>query len=406
MKRRKAQRTNQNIMRGIVAMALVVLLVAWLFLSLISCKGSGPTFRVDGAITGAEDSTLIVEAMTLTGVEALDSVKLKADGSFAFDLPLAPLDSTSSPEFYRLRIAQQVINFAHDSTEAITITAPFAKMATDYDVQGNEASRTMKTISLLNIQLQQQFHRLLADGSLSELEKSERLQVLVDEYKQTLKRDYILSDPASAAAYFALFQTIGSQMLFDPERDKNDVQYFAAVATQWDLLYPASQRTQNLRNIAIRGLRNTRPPQPISIEIDSDKVTEVGVIDFGFPDIRGNERRLTQLRVNVVLLDFTAYALPNSQERNIRLRELYNKYHSRGLEIMQVSLDADEHYWKTMCERLPWVCVYCAEGITNDIVRLYGVESLPAYFLVGRGAELKARGEQIKDIEKAIEAEL
>lgn len=393
-------------MRGIVAMALVVLLVAWLFLSLVSCSDRGPTFSVSGTISGAEDSTLIVEAMTLTGPEALDSLRLKADGAFAFDLPLPQQDSTASPEFYRLRIGQTVINFVHDSTEAITITAPFAQMATAYEVEGNDASRTMKTISLLNIQLQQQFRRLLADGSLSALEKSERLQGLVDEYKTTLKRDYILTNPASAAAYFALFQTVGSQMLFDPERDKNDVQYFAAVATQWNELYPAALRTENLRNIAIRGLRNTRPVRPFELNIDSDKVREVGVIDFGFPDINGRERRLTDLHDNVVLLDFTAYALPQSQQRNILLRELYAKYHSRGLEIMQVSLDADEHYWKTMCEKLPWICVYCAEGIANDIVQIYGVSSLPAYFLIGRGSELKARGEQIPDLEKAIAAEL
>ena len=393
-------------MRGIIAMALVVLLVAWLFLSLISCADSRPTFSVSGSISGAEDSTLVIEAMTLTGPEALDSVRLKADGTFDFDVPLPPQDSTASPEFYRLRIAQQVINFAHDSTEAIVIKAPFGRMASDYDIHGNEASRTMKTISLLNVQLQEQFHRLLADNNLSDLEKSERLQALVDEYKTTLKRDYILADPASAAAYFALFQTIGSQMLFDPERDKSDVQYFAAVATQWDQHYPAAQRTENLRNIAIRGLKNTRPSRPFQLELDSDKVHEVGVIDFGFPDISGRERRLTDLHDNVVLLDFTAYSLPQSQQRIILLRELYAKYHGRGLEIMQVSLDADEHYWKTMCEKLPWVCVYCAEGIANDIVQLYGVNSLPAYFIVGRGSELKARGEQISDLEKAIEAEL
>ncbi len=393
-------------MRGIVAMALIVLLVAWLFLSLVSCSQQGPTFRVSGTINGAEDSTLIVEAMTLTGAQPLDSVRLKADGSFDFDLPLPPQDSTASPEFYRLRIAQTVVNFAHDSTEAITITAPFERMATDYEVEGNDASRTMKTISLLNIQLQQQLRRLMADGSLSDLEKSEHMEQLVEQYKTTLKRDYILADPASPAAYFALFQTIGSQMIFDPERDKSDVQYFAAVATQWDELYPAALRTENLRNIAIRGLQNTRPARSFELQLDSDKVHEVGVIDFGFPDISGRERRLTDLGDKVVLLDFTAYALPQSQQRIILLRELYAKYHDRGLEIMQVSLDSDEHYWKTMCEKLPWVCVYCAEGIANDIVQLYGVNSLPAYFIVGRGSELKARGEQIPDLEKAIAAEL
>lgn len=406
MKRRKAQQTNQNIMRGVIAMALVVLLVAWLFLSLVSCSGSGPTFRVEGTIDGGADSVLVVEAVALTGVAPLDSVRLKADGTFAFDLPAQERDSTTSPEFYRLRIGRQVINFVVDSTETIAVTAPLAAMATDYDIEGNDASRTMKTISLLNIQLQQQAQRLMADGNLSALEKADRMERLVDEYKLTLKRDFILADPASPAAYFALFQTVGRQLLFDPERNRDDVQYFAAVATQWDARYPAAERTANLRNIALRGLRNTRPPRQHVIELDSTKVSEVGVIDFGFPDIRGHERRLTDFRKNVVLLDFTAYALPQSQQRNILLRELYAKYHSRGLEIVQVSLDGDEHYWKTMCEQLPWPCLYCAEGIANDIVQLYGVTALPTYFLIGRGAELRARDEQIPDISKAIEAEL
>lgn len=390
-------------MRGVIAMALVVLLVAYLFLTLISCSPSGPTFRVEGTVDGAEDSVLVVEAMTLEGIQPLDSVRLHADGAFAFNLPAAPQDSTSTPEFYRLRIANQVINFVVDSTETITIKAPFQRMASDYDVQGNEASRTMKTLTLLNIQLQQQFQRLRADNTLSALEKVERMQALVDEYKQTLKRDYILRDPASPAAYFALFQTVGGQLLFDPETDKSDVQYFAAVATQWDVLYPAAARTENLRNIALRGLRNTRQVRPVEIELPEDKIRETGIIDFGFPDIQGRERRLSDLHDYVVLLDFTAYALPQSQQRIILLRELYNKYHSRGLEIMQVSLDADEHYWKTMSEQLPWVCVWCSEGLANDIVRIYDVNTLPAYFLVGRGSEMNARGENIDNLEKAIE---
>ena len=392
-------------------MALIVLLVCYLFLTMVSCTSSGPTFRVDGVISEANDSTLVLEAMTLSGVEPVDSVRLKTDGHFSFKVPAAPQDSTASPEFYRLRIARQVINFVvvtapEGSLTDIHVEASFPRMATDYDIQGNDASRTMKTISLLNIQLQQQLAALDTVSSLSTLEKIDRAKLLVSQYKQTLKTDFILRDPLSPAAYFALFQTIGSQMLFNPEDDRNDVQYFASVATQWDEHYPAAARTANLRNIALRGLRNTRQTRSIELEIDGDKVHESGIIDFGFPDIRGRKRRLSELKDHVVLLDFTAYSLPQSQQRNILLRELYAKYHSRGLEIMQVSLDADEHYWKTMCEALPWICTHCAEGINNDIVQLYGVTSLPTFFLVARGSDLRARDAQIPDLEQAIEAEL
>ena len=400
MNRRKAQRTNQTIMRGVIAMALIVLLICYLFLSMVSCTQGQPGVSVQGTVSEACDSTLILEAVQLDGVHPLDSVSLSADGHFAFTLPA---DTASIPEFYRLRIARQIINFVVDTIAPVIVEATYPRMSTDYDLHGNEASRTMKTLSLLNIQLQQQLNHLADDPALSALEKQERAQQMVNHYKQTLKRDYILKDPTSPAAYFALFQTIGNQMLFNPEDDRSDIQYFAAVATQWDILYPHHRRTENLRNIALRGLRNTRPGRTIELQIDGDKVHETGIIDFGFSDIHGVQRRLSDYAASVVLLDFTAYSLPHSQQRIMELRELYADYHSRGLEIYQVSVDADEHYWKTMCEQLPWVCVYCAEGITNDMIRLYGVESLPSYFLIGRGSELQARGENIPDLRKAIE---
>ena len=272
-------------------MALIVLLVCFLFLSMISCTDGGPRVQVNGTITDAEDSTLILEAMTLDGVVPVDSVRLEADGRFALS---APADTNAAPEFFRLRIAQQVINFVVDSTEEITVEATSARMATDYDIQGNEASRTMKTITLLNHQLQQQLAQVYQDDTHSIIEKEEHARELVEAYKLRLKRDFILKDPSSPAAYFALFQSFGPQLLFNPEDDKNDVQYFAAVATQWEIRYPHSLRTENLRNIALRGLRNTRPAQPIEIQLDGEKVRETGIIDFGFPDLNGRERRLSR----------------------------------------------------------------------------------------------------------------
>lgn len=400
--KRKRNNVNQRIMTGIVAMALVVLLVCWLFLSMVSCTNPSSQFHVGGTIADAADSTLVLEAMTLNGVEQVGHVKLKADGRFAFDVERE--DSITSPEFYRLRIGSQVINFAVDSIESIEVTASLGNMGTAYDIQGNDASRTIKTISQLNVQLQQQLQQLNARTDLSDLEKMERIGQLVESYKQALKADYILKDPASAAAYYALFQTLGNQMLFNPETDRNDVQYFAAVATQWDERYPGSLRAANLKNIALRGLSNTRQTRPFELQIDSSKVRETGIIDFGFPDINGRERRLSQLSANVVLLDFTAYSLPNSKERIMQLRELYDKYHSRGLEIFQVSVDADEHYWKTMSEQLPWVCVFCNEGLDADVLTLYSVQALPAFFLIGRGSEMQARGENIPDLDSAIRA--
>ena len=86
------------------------------------------------------------------------------------------------------------------------------------------------------------------------------------------------------------------------------------------------------------------------------------------------------------------------------LRNLYDKYAGQGLEIYQVSLDADEHYWKTTADNLPWVCVRDANGIYSTMASAYNVQSVPAIFLINKNSELSARGETVKDLDAAVKA--
>ena len=53
----------------------------------------------------------------------------------------------------------------------------------------------------------------------------------------------------------------------------------------------------------------------------------------------------------------------------------------RGLEVYQISLDADEHFWKTSADNLPWICVRDPQGVYSTYLSLYGVTGLPATFL-------------------------
>ncbi|MFR5959516.1 MAG: hypothetical protein ACLUHA_09590 [Bacteroides stercoris] len=55
------------------------------------------------------------------------------------------------------------------------------------------------------------------------------------------------------------------------------------------------------------------------------------------------------------------------------MRDLCDKYAGvRALEIYQVSLDADEHYWKTTTDNLPyWICVHDANGVYSSIAAAY-----------------------------------
>ena len=379
-------------------MKKTTLWMAALAFTLTGCKDHQPQFEITGSITNATDSTLYLEHLALDGLVTIDSVRLNEKGTFVFrdNRPF-------NPEFYRLRIADRIINLSIDSTETVTIQADYPSMSTDYTVEGSQNCIDIKEISLLLRKLQLDVNKVTQDRSLTIEERNQQAQNLIDQYKNKVKADFILAAPASATAYFALFQTIGTTLLFNPVDNWEDVRYVAAVGTAWDAHYPGTTRTENLHNIAMQGMKNSRPKPAVQLNVDSTQVEEIGIIDIALKDIQGKTRRLSDLKGRVVLLDFTAYATPKSQERIIQMRRIYNKYSGRGLEIYQVSFDPDEHYWKTACEHLPWICVYDPEGIRSENVLLYQINTLPSYFLIDRHTELKARAENIPNLEKAIE---
>ena len=366
---------------------------------LFGCRQRG-TFCIEGNITGAADTVLYLEHLTLgEGAIAIDSIRLGEDGAFCFKK-----DANDAPEFYRLRIGGQGINLGIDSTETVRVKADIKDMSFGYSVEGSGTCDTIRLLCLKLADMEREARRIATDRNYTVAERDSMIERLVTQYKSEVKLDYIQNHYDATYSYYACFQAIGGQLVFDPMQDKSDLTWMRAVANAWNERYPTSQRTQNLCNIIQECRRNLATPRQIVLNIDGDKVRELGIIDMTFPDINGQERTLSDLRGNVVLLDFTAFSMDGSTQRTLLLRELYSKYHDQGFEIYQVSLDPSEHLWKQRCEALPWVSVYCEEGLESDMLRLYNVQHLPSYFLIDRNCDLQARWEDIPDLEKAIEA--
>ena len=333
----------------------------------------------------------------MEGIVLLDSVKLKANGNFSLAGARPEI-----PEFYRLRMDGKVINFVVDSTETVSIKAEAAKFDTDYTIDGAESNQKIKELVLLQAELQQKVDKL-SQSKLPAGIAQTQLATLINEYKNKVKKGYIYEAPNKPYAYFALFQTLGGYMIFDPLANKDDVRCFAAVATSLNNIYPHADRSRNLYNMVIKGLKNTREPRQENVEIDPSIIKESGIIDIKLKDLKGKERSLTELAGKVVLIDFTIYNNTMSATHNLALRELYNKYHEKGLEIYQISLDADEHFWKTSADNLPWICVRDEKASYSNYIQLYNVTQLPTIFLVDRSNSLNARGENIEDLEAAIQ---
>lgn len=378
----------------------VVAALVMVALSLASCTGK--KFQVSGVISDAPDSLLLFENMSLNGPVVVDSVRLGADGSFSFEE-----EAPTAPEFYRLRIARQIINVAVDSTEHVTVKASYPTMTGSYEVEGSTECSKIRELALMQLNLQAQINAVVQNPNVSYEKEADSVRTILEVYKYKVKNDYIFKEPWRAYAYFALFQTItlGQQvgLIFDPQSKKEDVQAYAAVATSWDTYHPGSERGTNLHNIAIEGMKNVRILQAEQNQtIDASKINSSGVIEVALPDRNGKTCKLTSLKGKVVLLDFHLFASKGSTERIMHMRDLYNKYHAQGFEIYQVSLDPDEHFWKESVAALPWVCVRDANSTGSVYLTQYNVQSLPTFFTIDRNNVLQKRDAQIKDLDAEI----
>jgi len=378
---------------------LAVAGLAFLALATTSCDNK--TFKIEGTIAQAADSTLFLENIGLDGIETVDSVKLPSDGAFAFSAK-----ASDAPEFYRLRIAGQIINLSVDSTETVGVKAAYPSMAYDYEVTGSENCTKIKELALHQMRLQAAVNSIVRNPQLNVRQVQDSVSTVIDGYKTMVKRDYIFKEPNKSYAYFALFQTVvlgnGYNLIFNPRTSEDDVKAYAAVATSWDTFHPGALRGENLHNIAIEGMKNVRILRSQQNQtIDASKVNTTGIIDLSLTDNKGVTRRLSDLKGKVVILDFCSLAQKGANERIMMLRELYNKYHAQGLEIYQVSVDSNEHFWKTQTAALPWVSVNDPDG---QAALYYNVQDIPTFFILDRSCMPYKRDLQIKDIDAEIKS--
>ena len=370
---------------------------SWMILAaaamLAACSNKN-TFTIEGHIDGAQDSVLYLHHMGVTKAEVIDSVKLDESGDFCFE-EAAP----QAPDFYVLRIANQIVNLSIDSTETVSVKAKYPGMATNYEVEGSVNCQKIKELALKQQALQERIIALDRNLSMGQQWAADSLEHMINAYKEEVKKDYIFQAPNEAYAYFALFQSVGIWNIFD-KSNPQDLKVFGAVATSWETFYPESERTKNLRSMTLKSMNDNR--QAVARQqraLNSDIVVESGVVDLSLPDKNGKTRTLTELKGKVVLLDFHSFGLKDSAARILALRDLYNKYHAQGLEIYQVSFDGDKHFWRQSVDALPWISVYDSNG--TSVVR-YNVQEVPEFFLIDRQNQLQKRSVQIKDIDAEV----
>ena len=354
---------------------------------------------IETGLGGRLDSTNILERPSLTVITSIGLDHCDMLGS-----TLAQI-AAEKAGIFKLSVPA-LVGESHPQTSAVFEEKSWMHCPLSYADQMRPSLWYKHAAILKQMDLQARAQRILQAPDLNAQAVQDSIERVMAAYKEDVCRNYIYREPMHSYSYFALFQgiVVGNSylMVFNPRRYADDVKAFAAVATCWDQFHPGSTRGENLHNIAIEGQKTQRivQAQDTEWELDPEKVTVANLIDIDLPDNKGQVRRLTDLQGKVVLLDFHVFAAEGSAARILALRELYNKYHDRGLEIYQVSLDDDAHFWKTQTAALPWICVRDDQGASQSY--LLQVQRLPADYIISRDNSVVMGPAQIKDLDADI----
>ena len=345
---------------------------SWIFccmavLLMAGCRRA-PQFEVLGQVTGAEGGVLYLEHTGLLATEVEDSCVLKADGAYCLH-GAAP----EYPDFYRLRLGDKFAVLVVDSIETITL------------------STTADSLPLTEA-----FGGSAGSVIVAQLRASLRSKPM--EEHRRFAQDVILGNPRSLAAYYAVFQSRQGVPVFDIN-DPLQRKFYQAVATSMNLWMPQYVRTTTLYGQVIGALNAERKAQNELLMRQYIDENESSILDLALPNMYGDTCRLSEHLGKVVLLEFSTSQMDKGNAYVLALRELDNKYNSRGLDIYSVSVDQSKLYWEDWVRNLPWTCVRTE---TTEPLLKYNVGAVPTMFLLDRKGVVQGRYTAFDQLEKDL----
>lgn len=162
------------------------------------------------------------------------------------------------------------------------------------------------------------------------------------------------------------------------------------------------QKITKLNDGIDASLKTTKLEKTILSKIKNYASLNIGgnAPDFSAPNPEGKMTSLKQSLGKITILDFWASWCGPCRAENPNILKLYNEFHSKGLNIIGVSLDKEATKWKEAIakDKLPWTHVSNLKFWEDPIAQLYNIKSIPATYILDSNGKIIAkdlRGEEL-----------
>jgi len=346
---------------------------------LVSC-GPEKNVRIHGSLSGASAEKIFLRELGNETTSRSDTTQLDAKGNFSFKHKI------SQPTFYSLTVNDRSITLLVHPGEKIVIYGDARHLPLTYSVKGNEDSQHIRHLS------QRLEHTIFVGDSLDRtLKKYEGNRNFVNIQRQfewnyinevdslrAYNIRFIEKNSRSLVVIYALYQQLGQNTyLFNQEED---IRYFRRADSTFYRRYPKVPLVNSLHAHVIRWNE-----QYNAIQLNRMLYLlgqDAPEIELPAPD--GKTVSLSSQKGKYVLLDFWASWSASCRTENVNLLDIYNKYRDKGFEVFQISIDQSKSSWERAIKEdgLPWINVYDPKSWDSEVLELYGVESIPANFLL------------------------
>lgn len=351
--------------------------------------GLAQEILIKGKIRGLDKNEFIYLRQPILGQEPVDSV-LARNGRFQFRRQLPEGDF-----FFLQAGGNSLLLYLQPGKVKIT---GIKQRLTKAKLSG---SSFIKDFVLYNKQMAANpyIKQLEATGAKLEDAKKAKDDKLLNEL--TIERDTLRKKSASVR------NTIGAEWLTNhPQSDINAfVLYF----------HPFRREAPELLQARIAGFsenaRNSAVGQLLLEAARSESNTAVGKLAPGFTqsDTAGKAVSLQDFRGRYVLVDFWASWCKPCREENPYVVQAFQQYKDKGFTVLGISLDrpGDKAKWLEAihADGLTWTHVSDLRYWKNEVAVLYGIQSIPANFLidpqgkiVGRNLRGEALQKELSDI--------